>query len=113
MNNDKAPTTLTLKIVRKPRSLIAKGLLEPATSGQQVTATLLRKQGTRFVKVVAKTVPVRYLKDRDGDGKTDGSYTVTFVRARPQGTYKIVVRFKGSAASKPSSRTQVFTLPAS
>jgi hypothetical protein len=113
VNNDKTPTTLTLKIVRKPRALIAKGLLEPAKAGQQVTTTLLRKQGTRFVKVTAKTVSVRYLTDRDGDGKTDGSYFVTFVRPRTQGTYKIVVRFKGSASSKPSSRTQVFTLPAS
>ena len=30
--------------------------------GHRVTATLFRKQGTRFVKVSAKTVPVRYLQ---------------------------------------------------
>jgi large repetitive protein len=110
VNNDKATTTLTLRVVRKPSSLIAKGLLEPAKAGERVTATLYRKKGTRFVKVSAKKVPVRFLKDRDGDGKTDGSYSVTFVRPRTQGTFKVVVRFKGSASSRPSSRTRVFTL---
>ncbi|HUF60396.1 MAG TPA: Calx-beta domain-containing protein [Actinomycetota bacterium] len=113
VNNDKAPTALTLKIVRKPRVVIAKGLLEPARSGHRVTATLFRKQGTRFVRVLARTVPIRYIKDRDGDGKTDGSYTATFVRPKKQGSYKIVVRFKGTASAKPSSRAKIFTLPAS
>ncbi len=113
VNNDKATTTLTLKVVRKPSSLISKGLLEPAKAGERVTATLYRKKGTRFVKVSAKTVSVRFLKDRDGDGKTDGSYVATFVRPKAQGSYKIVVRFKGIATAKPSSRTKIFTLPAS
>jgi chitinase len=113
VNNDKAPTALTLKVVRKPRSVIVKGLLEPAKAGERVTATLYRKKGTKFVRVAAKAVSVRYLKDRDGDGKKDGSYTATFVRPKKQGSYKIVVRFKGTVSAKPSSRAKIFTLPAS
>ena len=113
VNNDKAPTALTLRIVRKPRAVIAKGLLEPTRSGHRVTATLFRKQGTRFVRIAAKTVLVRYIRDRDGDGKKDGAYTATFVRPRAQGTYKVVVRFKGTATHKPCSRAKIFTLAAS
>jgi hypothetical protein len=113
VNNDKAPTALTLKVVRKPRSVIVKGLLEPAKEGERVTATLYRKKGTKFVRVAAKAVSVRYLKDRDGDGKTDGSYTATFVRPKKQASYKIVVRFKGTASANTSSRAKIFKLPAS
>jgi hypothetical protein len=112
-NDDKRPTTLTLQVVRKPRAVVAKGLLEPTASGQRVTATLFRKQGGKFVKVAAKTVLVRYLKDRDGDGKTDGSYTATFLRPKAKGSYKILTRFKGAATYKPCSRARLFSLTAS
>jgi hypothetical protein len=113
VNNDKTRTTLTLKVLRKPRSVIVKGLLEPAKAGERVTATLYRKKGTKFVRVAAKAVSVRYLKDRDGDGKKDGSYTATFVRPKKQASYKILVRFRGTASAKPSSRAKIFKLPAS
>ena len=109
-NDDKAPTTLTLRVVRKPRAVVAKGILEPATSGEHVSVTLLRKQGGKFVKVAAKTVSVRYLKDRDGDGKTDGSYTATFTRPKTKGSYKVITRFKGTATYKPRSLGRAFTL---
>jgi hypothetical protein len=112
-NDDKAPTTLTLKVVRKPRAVIAKGILEPASSGEHVTVTLFRKQGGRFVKVASKTVSVRYLKDRDGDGKIDGSYTATFTRPKTKGSYKVLTQFKGTASYKPRSLAKIFTLAAS
>jgi hypothetical protein len=112
-NDDKRPTTLTLQVVRKPSAVVAKGLLEPTASSHRVTVTLFRKQGGKFVKVAAKTVSVRYLKDRNGDGKTDGSYTATFTRPKTKGSYKILARFKGTATYKPCSRGKVFTLAAS
>jgi hypothetical protein len=112
-NDDKAPTSLTLKILRKPHAVVAKGLLEPATSGERVTVTLFRKQGAKFVKVAAKTVSVRYLKDRDGDGKTDGSYTATFIRPKAKGSYKVLTKFKGTATYKAASLGKTFKLPAS
>jgi hypothetical protein len=112
-NDDKAPTSLTLGVIRKPHAVVGKGLLEPGTSGDHVTVTLFRKQGGRFVKIAAKTVPVRYLKDRDGDGKIDGSYTATFTRPKAKGTYKTLVRFKGTATHKARSLAKVFTLSAS
>jgi hypothetical protein len=103
VNNDRMPTTLTLNVARKPRAVIARGLLEPTKVGHRVIATLYRKQGARFVKILAKTVSIRYVEDRDGNGKKDGAYTATFVRPRAQGTYKVRIRFKGTATHKPSS----------
>ena len=73
--------------------------------------TLFRKQGGRFVKVAAKTVAVRYLKDRDGDGKTDGSYTATFTRPKAKGSYKVLTRFKGTANYKPGASARCSRCP--
>jgi Calx-beta domain-containing protein len=109
-NDDRAPTSLTLRVIRKPRAVVAKGILEPATSGERVTVTLLRKKGGKFVKLAAKTVSVRYLKDRDGDGKTDGSYTATFLRPKTKGSYKVLTRFKGTSSYKPRNLGKIFTL---
>jgi disulfide oxidoreductase YuzD len=111
LNDDKAPTAVTLRTVKKPRALVATGILESTTSGHRVTATLFRKQSGRFVKIRAKTVGVRSFRDRDGDGKTDGSYAATFLRPRAGGRYKVVVRFKGAGTYKPCGRTRVFKLP--
>jgi large repetitive protein len=113
LNDDKAPTAVTVGVVRKPRAVIAKGLLEPAGPGERVTVTLFHKKGGRFVKVSAKTVLVRYLKDRDGDDKIDGSYTATLLRPKAKGSYKILTQFKGTSNYKPCLRAKVFTLTAS
>lgn len=58
------------------------------------------------MKVSAKTVAVRYLKDRDGDGKTDGSYTATLLRPKAKGSYKILTRFNGTANYRPCLRAK-------
>jgi Calx-beta domain-containing protein len=110
-NDDKTPTTITLRTVKKPRALMAKGVLEPAKPGDRVTATLLRKRNGRFVLVTAKRVLVRSFRDRDRDGKTDGSYVVMFLRPKTRGTYKILLRFKGTKSKKPCTRAKVFKLP--
>ena len=109
-NDDKAPTALTLKVTRKPRVVIAAGLLEPAKFGNRVTVKLFRKQKGRFVRIAVKTVAVRYLQDRDADGKRDGSYRASFVRPMKGGTYRMVARFKGSATQQISRRVRIFTL---
>ena len=111
-NDDKAPTALTVRVARAPRSLDVTGVMERARSGLRVTATLFRKAHGRFVKITAKTVRIRHLGDRDHDGKPDGSYAVTFPRPHAKGTYKVVVRFKGTSDYKPCSRARIFTLAA-
>jgi hypothetical protein len=111
-NDDKAPTTVTVRVTRAPTKIVATGILEHAQARLRVTATLFRKANGRFVKVTAKTVRIRDVRDRDGDGKPDGAYTATFLRPKSRGTYKVVVRFDGTAAYKLCTRSKVFRLPA-
>jgi hypothetical protein len=111
-NDDRMATSITLKVVKTTRSVSAKGILEPTASGHRVTVTLLKKQGTKFVKVTAKTVSIKGIKDRDGDGRNDGSYAASFSRPAAGGTYKVVAQFKGTATYAPSSRSTRFRLPA-
>jgi hypothetical protein len=92
--------------------VVAKGLLEPTKAGHRVTATVFRKQHGNFRKIAAKTVRVRSFRDRDGDGRTDGTYTATFLRPKTAGVYKIIVRFKGTATThRACKRARVFSLP--
>jgi Calx-beta domain len=112
VNDDKMRTTLSLRAVRKPRTVMAKGLLEATKAGHRVTATLFRKQHGSFRKIAAKTVKVRSFRDRDGDGKTDGTYTAKFLRSKTGGVFRIVVRFKGGVTHRACTRARVFRLPA-
>ena len=110
-NDDAAPTTITLRTLRKAKTIVAKGVLEPAQAGGKVTVTLSKKHGARFVKVLARTVTVKDVRDRDGDGKPDASYLVNLPRPLTAGTYKIVARFKGTSAYRPCLRARVVKLP--
>ena len=113
LNDDRRVTTITEKVVRGTSSVRAKGILESAASGHEVTVTLLRKQRGTFVKVATKTIPVKAIKDRDGDGKPDGSYTAVFPRPSARGAYKMLARFTGTAIDAPCSRAKRFRLSAS
>ena len=111
-NDDKAPTVITLRVARTPTSVIAKGRLEPTKVGHRVTATLFRKVNGRFVRIAAKTVRVRLIRDRDHDGKRDGVYRAIFARPHAGGTYKVLVRFRGAALFEPCRRAKIFRLAA-
>ena len=110
-NDDKRPPP-SPSASRTPTKIVASGIMEHAHAGLRITATLFRKAHGRFVKVAAKTARVRDLRDRDGDGKPDGAYAATFLRPQAKGLYKVVVRFKGSAAYRPCTRSKIFRLPA-
>jgi chitinase len=110
-NDDPAPTTITLRTVRQPKTIVAKGVLEPAKAGEKVTVTLLKKRGASFVKILARTVTVKDLRDRDGDGKPDASYLVNLPRPLLAGTYKVIARFKGTSAYQPCLQSRILKLP--
>lgn len=93
-NDDKFATTLTLKVVKKKAKIKAKGLIEAATSGMKIKVTLFHKVGSHFKRVQSKQVGVTGLKDRDGDGITDGTYAAAFTRPAA-GTYRFVARYAG------------------
>jgi hypothetical protein len=108
-DDDKAPTALTVRVAKAKTVVKAKGVLEPATTGLSVTVTLSKKKGTKFVKVATKTAAVKGLKDRDGDGKTDGAYRAPFPRPA-KGTYRFTVTFSGTVDLKKTTRSLTFTL---
>jgi hypothetical protein len=106
-DDDPTPTALTAKVATTRTAVKAKGLLEPAAAGLTVKVTLLRKKGTRYVKVTAKVVPVKGLKDRDGDLLTDGAYVASFPRPA-RGAYRCKVAFLGTADLRRSGKVVSF-----
>jgi hypothetical protein len=112
-NDDRIATSITLEVRKSTRTISAKGILEPTAGGHRVTITLLKKQGTKFVKATAKTVGIKGIKDRDGDGNDDGAYSASFTRPSAGGTYKVVAHFRGTGTYAPSSRSKRFRLSAS
>ncbi len=111
-DDDKTPTSVTVDLIRGAKEVKAKGLLETARTGNKVTVTLLRKRDGVFRKITSKIVSVGFFRDRDGDGKTDGSYSARFARPRSAGTYRFVTTFLGSTLQKPCHGSTTFVLPA-
>jgi hypothetical protein len=107
VDDDKAPTAITVKALRTPTVVKARGLLSPASADLSVSVTLLRQQGSRWVKVGKRSVVVRSLKDRDGNGALEGTYTANFNRP-PRGRYRFRVAFRGDADLLRSKRTLRF-----
>jgi hypothetical protein len=111
LDNDKTPTALTLSVVKRSHKVIGKGRLEPAKAGWTVKVTLFRKRANgTFAKIGSKTVAVKNLKDRDGDGKTDGVYRAAFPRPKAAGTYRMTASFKGTAVYAASEKKVLFSL---
>ena len=110
-DDDKIPTALTLRVLKRTSTVIGVGLLEPAAGGWTVTVTLQRRRANgTYVRLRTKTVTVRKLRDRDGDGLNEGAYRAGF--ARPSnGTFRMVARFAGNATHRASTKRLGFTLP--
>jgi len=108
-DDDKTPTVITLKVVKTPSLVKAKGRLEPAVSGMKVKVTLFRKVNGVFKRVGRKTAPLQGLMDRDGDGLNEGLYTASFAKG-PKGTYKCVARYAGNAIYLPAKKGKTFTI---
>jgi hypothetical protein len=104
-DDDPAVTTLTMSVKKTKRSVTAKGLLEPATTGMPVTVTLMKKKGSRYVKLSARTIQVKSLLDRDGDSLIEGMYVARFKRPKA-GIYKVTATYAGSVAYLATSITK-------
>jgi Calx-beta domain-containing protein len=98
VDDDKTPTALTLRVRKRLLQVIGSGRLEPAMVGFKVTVSLFRKRtnGT-FVRLRSKTVTVKNIRDRDGDGKEEGVYRASFSRPKANITYQMVASFNGTA----------------
>ncbi|MEX1264641.1 MAG: Calx-beta domain-containing protein [Actinomycetota bacterium] len=102
-DDDKTATGLTAKVKKSTRSIKASGVIESAASGMKIGVTLQKKKGAKYVKVASTSVKVARLRDRDGDGLTDGSYVASFKRQR-RGAYRVLVKYAGSADYLPSGK---------
>jgi hypothetical protein len=112
LDDDKTPTTMTLRVRKPPLRVSGSGRLEPAKWGFKVTVTLSRRRANgTFSWLRSKTVTVNTIRDRDGDGLKEGAYLASFRRPKTNGTYRIVATFKGTATHKRSSKRVIFTLP--
>ncbi|TMK20456.1 MAG: hypothetical protein E6G65_07105, partial [Actinobacteria bacterium] len=109
-NDDRQPTTLTLRRRVARTLVIGRGLLEPASAGFKVRVALFRFVGGKWHRLRAKTVTVTALKDRDGDGKPDARYRATFRRPAGHGRFKLRARFVGTPTQLPAQRRRIFRL---
>jgi large repetitive protein len=108
-DDDRIATAITLKVVKGSKTIKAKGTIQAAASGMKVKVNLLKKIGGKYRLVASKTVGVKGLKDRNGDGITDGGYAAGFARPT-KGSYKFNVKYAGSPIYSPSSKSLSFTL---
>ena len=108
-DDDRTPTSLTLKVTKTRTKIGAKGLLEVAAADSPVAVTLYHRKGAKWVKVSTRTAMVRKLSDRDADGKVDASYRVAFPRPT-KGSYRLRASFAGSPALLPTFKVLPFTL---
>jgi predicted secreted protein len=109
-NDDKQASTLTLKATKTRAKVGARGLLEPATTGNTVKVTLARSRNGHWVTVASKTITVRKLADRDVDSLTDAKYGTSFARPSRHGRYRFSVAFAGDTDTKPNTKTVTFKL---
>jgi len=108
-DDDRAPTALTLKLTKTRTKIGAKGTLESAAADSQVAVSLYKRKGGKWVKVVTRTVAVRKLGDRDGDGAPDAAYRAAFPRPA-KGSYQLRVSYAGSTTLMPSTKNLSFKL---
>jgi len=103
-NDDRIPTALKLKTVKGVTVIKAKGTIQPAVSGMTIKVSMLKKVGEKYRLVASKTVSVKGLKDRNGDGIVDGAYLASFPRP-VSGSYRFVAKYAGSALYAPIAKT--------
>jgi Calx-beta domain len=108
-NDDRTPTAITLKLVKGSKTIAGKGTIQTAASGMKIKVCLQKKIGTSYHLVASKTVSVKNLADRNGDGIADGSYRAGLARPGP-GSYRLVARYAGTTTYAPSVKTLSFRL---
>lgn len=108
-NDDKQPATLTMKVGKTHKNIGARGLLEPAATGNQVTVTLSKYRHGAWKTVGTKKVTVKKIADRDHDGLLDATYGARFPKPR-HGRYRFTASFGGDANTAATSKAVKFKL---
>jgi large repetitive protein len=109
-NDDKEHSTLTVKKRLTKSSVMGKGLLERATTGDKVRVSLSRRVHGSWVRIKTKIVTVRRIRDRDGDTIPEGRYRAVFKRPGTHGTFRLRAKFAGSPTQTKAKAKVVFQL---
>jgi hypothetical protein len=106
-SEDKAPAALTLGVKKTPTAIKAKGKITYAVAGMKVRVSLLKRTGGHWVKVAAKTVAAKNIRDRNGDGVPEATYAASFARP-PHGRYRLEALFAGNATDRACAASKRF-----
>lgn len=102
-------TALTVKVVKRTKKVLARGVLEAAEDGAEVRVVLQVRRDGRFHRVAAKRVGVAIVTDRDGDSIADASYKAGFARPKA-GRYRFRIVFTGTVQLEGSVAMKRFRL---
>ncbi len=108
-NDDKQPSTVTAKVTKTHKNVGARGLLEPASTGNTVTVVLAKSRHHTWHVVKTKVVTVKKLADRDADGQIDAKYGARFPRPK-HGRYRVTVSFAGDGNTAATGKVVRFKL---
>jgi hypothetical protein len=108
-NDDNHPSTLTTKVTKTHKNIGARGLLEPASTGNTVTVVLAKYSHHKWHTVKTKVVTVKKLADRDADGLIDAQYGARFPRPK-HGRYRFTVSFAGDGNTAATAKAMRFKL---
>ena len=108
-NDDKQAAALTMKVTKTHKNIGARGLLEPASTGNGVTITLATYRHGAWKTVSTKHVTVKKLGDRDHDGLVDAAYGARFPKPR-HGRYRFSASFGGDSNTAATGKTVKFKL---
>ena len=108
-NDDNHPSTLSTRVSKTHKNVGARGLLEPASSGNTVTVVLAKYRHHKWQTVKTKVVTVKKLADRDSDGLVDAQYGARFPRPK-HGRYRFTVSFAGDSNTAATNKVLRFKL---
>ncbi len=108
-NDDLQPATLTMKVGKTRKNVGARGLLEPASIGNQVTITLSKYRHGKWKTVGTKNVTVKKIADRDHDGLLDATYGTRFPKPG-HGRYRFTASFGGDTNTAAAGKAVKFKL---
>ena len=106
-NDDRAPSTTSLKIRKGRERIKASGRLAPADRGKKMVVKLLKRRNGRYIKVVTKRPTLQRGTDTNGDGVMESKYSTRFNRPR-SGRCRVVARFGGNTSHAPSTAKRTF-----
>jgi Calx-beta domain len=107
-DNDRAPTTTTLKARKRSGRVLARGRLSPAHKGRRMAVTLKKRKSGRWVNVRTKRPLLSGRTDINGDGVRDSTYRVRFFNPRNTKRCRVIARFPGDLHHRPSKARKTF-----